>query len=191
MYSYLIRFIYSLTYFSLLPILLEIINVAANWDNLTISWNANVVNTIGDIVSIHYPIIVFLLLLFLANLLIKHAGKVLSQTTIFVKKSNSIGISSCLFISQLIPLLTFAGKIIGEISPSLVLFISLASILLLAILLLAMGGTYNVALLLLGYKQYRVATEHVDYWLISKRKINNFSQGFNVVEISDKVLLRL
>ena len=123
MYSYLIRFIYSLTYFSLLPILLEIINVAANWDNLTISWNANVVNTIGDIVSIHYPIIVFLLLLFLANLLIKHASKVLSQTTIFVKKSNSIGISSCLFISQLIPLLTFVGKIIGEISPSLVLFI--------------------------------------------------------------------
>lgn len=43
----------------------------------------------------------------------------------------------------------------------------------------------------LGYNQYRVSTDSTEYWLISKRKINNFSSSFTVVEISDKVLMRL
>ena len=66
-----------------------------------------------------------------------------------------------------------------------------ASVLVLVtVLFLTWHGAFNLTLLLLGYRQYRVKTENSTIWMVSKRKISNFSNSELVHTLQDNVFVR-
>lgn len=187
MYSRIIRLLYSLSYFTLFAFLLEIYNVAVIWGEISIYWD---LCSIREFCFIHYPVLIIVVLLCVSKSILKRAERNLSKTQILVKKSSPFSLESCLLVGQFIPFFTFTEKLIGKSSTTLTSVLTIVSILLLSFLMDVYGG-FNLSMFFLGYNQYRVSTDSTEYWLISKRKINNFSSSFTVVEISDKVLMRL
>lgn len=187
MYSSFIRILYSFSYFSLMLILIEVVNIVNSWDILDFYWNSNVIDGLQAFCVIHYPFIIFVLMLLFCKYILVDAHSKLAKKQLKVVKSNPIGLDSFFFLGQLVPLLTLSEKIFDP-SSSLKYF---AIFIVLMLLYFISYGSFNMSLYLMQYHQYKVSTNSSEYWLISKRKIRDFSQSFTVVEISNRILLRV
>lgn len=187
MFSMVVRLVYALTCFSLMTLVLEGLNVWRNLDIVSFCWNSNVIEGLEAFCVIHYPLLIFLLLLVACKVMLCVAKKELSHTRIQVQKSANIGMDSVLFLAQLVPMITLFEKIVGY-SFTVVTFVILVVVL---IFFIPNYGAFNLSIYMLNYYQYKVSTGSSEYWLISKRRIRDFSQSFTVVEISDKILLRI
>lgn len=187
MYSAFVRVLYSLSYFSLMLIIIEVINTVNSWDILDFYWPPNIVEGLHAFCTIHYPLIILSFILLFCWKLICNSHSKLSPKQLKAVKSNAIGLESFLLLGQLVPLLTLFEKIFDTSS-------SVICIVVLIVLILSYFNTYgsfNLSLYLLQYHQYKVSTNSSEYWLISKREIRDFSQSFTVVEISNRILLRI
>lgn len=187
MFSIIVRLIYALTYFSFMSLVLECLNICKNWGNINIYLSPNIFEGIEAFCVIHYPILLFLLQLWASKVIIRAAKTNIVQTQLRVLKSANVGMDSLLFLGQLVPVLTLFEKVTSA-NFTLLLFAVLIFVLM---LFLISYGAFDLSLFFLGYHQYKVSTNSSEYWLISKRRIRDFSQSFTVVEISDKILLRI
>lgn len=187
MFTKAIRIVYSISYFSLLALMLEVVNVATNWNDMSIYWTPKFLDGVQAFCVIHYPLLIFLLMLLSCNIICKRARTALARTNLNVQKANNIGIENFLNFGQVVPLLTFSDKLF-VVGYSRTIFVMAVFLLL---FFFTSYGTFNMTLYIQQYHQYRVSTNSSEYWLISKRKIRDFSQSFTVVEISNKILLRI
>lgn len=187
MLSNLFKILYTLTYinhFFLIIFLYQLYEAFKTND-----WKTN--NGLTEwtlfIINIVWPIVVFLLLIFLCSFIIKKS-KELPRTTAIFKNGNQQDIVSPIMASQLSPYISIILKLVNQQD----VFVLLSLILIpLSLLLLINRGCYNVSLALLGYKQYRVNSETNSYLLVSKRRINNFNHTFNLVELNNEILLEI
>lgn len=187
MFAKIIRIAYSLSYFSLLALLAEGVNIVTNWQEISFYWNPNLVDGIQAFSVIHYPLLILLLMLLTCSITFRKARITLVHSQLKVQKANNIGIDSFLLFGQIVPLLTLIEKLLIP-SYSKVIF---AMSVLILLMFFTSYGAFNMSLYILQYHQYKVSTNSSEYWLISKRRIRDFSQSFTVVEISNKVLLRI
>ena len=184
MFSKFIRIVYSLSYFSLMLVVLEFVNIVNSWKNIEFYWNFNIEGFEAFCV-IHYPIMLFLLMLLSCKYIIEKAINSLSVFSMKIEKSNPIGLNSFMLLGQLVPLLSLSDKILN-FSYSGIIFVI---IVLLLWAFFTSYGAFNMSLYFMQYNQYKVSTNSSEYWLISKRKIRDISRSYHVVEISNKVFL--
>lgn len=187
MFRGLIRLLYSLSYFTPLLILLEAINVTEGWNDLGFYWNPDLLEGLRTFGCVHYPALLFLLVLLSCKQILKKGSSMLSRKQLDVHKSNEIGWKEFSFIIQFFPLLMQQSTSFSSVT-SWVIFL-LGIVVLLAFF--TSFGAFNPSLYFLRYYQYRVSTDNLDYWLISKRKIRDLPQSFCVVEISNGIMLRV
>ena len=164
-------------------VVLEFVNIVNSWKNIDIYWNFNIEGFKAFCV-IHYPIMLFLLMLLSCKYIIEKAINSLSVFSMKIEKSNPIGLNSFMLLGQLVPLLSLSDKI--NFSYSGIIFV--ITVLLLWAFFTSYGA-FNMSLHFLQYNQYKVSTNSSEYWLISKRKIRDISRSYHVVEISNKVFL--
>lgn len=186
MFIGLTRFLYSLSYFTLILAFWEIKNIADGWNDICFYWNPCLTEGLRAFVVIHYPAILFVVILGLCKYTLSKGSSTLTRNQLKGQKSKTIGLGSTTLIGQLIPLATQL-KDLGAISSSL----TMCFIMPILWLLYTTFGSLNPSLYILRYHQYRISTDSSDYWLISRRKIRNFSQSFAVVEISNGIMLRV
>lgn len=184
MFSKFIRSVYSLSYFSLMLVILEFVNIVNSWKSIDFYWNFNIEGFKAFCV-IHYPIMLFLLMLLSCKYIIEKAINSLSVFSMKIEKSNPIGLHSFMLLGQLVPLLSISDKILN-FSFSGIIFVI---IVLLLWAFFTSYGAFNMSLYFMQYNQYKVSTNSSEYWLISKRKIRDISRSYQVVEISNKVFL--
>ena len=187
MFSPIIRLIYTLTYFCHIAAIGELYQLYKHWNRLSFYWNGMICEGVKEIISIHFPLIILLILWLIFRKAIECARKHLTPTTIKIIKSDALGIDAIFTDKSFIPYITLLISFVGK-NFAVVLF--LVSIIFLW-LFLAHYGNFNTMAFVPGYKQYKVSTSSASYWLISKKRINNFSSSYKVVEISDNVLLRI
>lgn len=101
-----------------------------------------------------------------------------------MKKSEQIGIDTLYTGIQIAPYLTFVFK------DHLFGYGGVFVLLLITVVFLTWHGAFNLSLLLLGYRQYRVTTKDSTVWLVSNRKISNFSNSELVYTLQDNVFVR-
>jgi hypothetical protein len=183
MYSFVIRLIYAITYFIHIVIAGEIFQIGKYGFWPTFNTEESVVEKALDVLRIHYPVLIVLLFLLVAKIIVKGTKNVASYT-IQMKSSETYGIEILYTGIQIAPYLTFAftQKLLGFWG-ALVLIIGI-------VFFLVGHGTFNLTLLLLGYRQYKVKTENTTVWLVSKRKISNFSNSEVVYTLQDNVFVR-
>lgn len=136
-----------------------------------------------EIIEIHYPILLVALCLVVANSMVK-GTKNLASFSVQMKNSEPISMENLYTGIQIIPYFTFVFKehLFGYCGVFVLLIVTL--------FFLVMHGSYNLSLLLLGYRQYKVKTENSTIWMISKRKISNFSNSELVHILQDNVFVR-
>ena len=183
MYSWFLRFIYSLTYYIHLGIAGEIYQVSKHGLIPAFAPDQSVLEEVMEVLKIHFPIIIIMLCLIIANAMVKGTKK-LASFTVQMKSSESFNIEILYTGVQIIPYLTFVFK------EQLLGFRGAAVLLLITVVFLTWHGAYNLSLLFLGYRQYRIRTENSTIWLISKRKISNFSNSESVHTLQDNVFVR-
>lgn len=165
-------------------IVLEFVNIVNSWKNIDIYWNFNIEGFKAFCV-IHYPIMLFLLMLLSCKYIIKKAINSLSVFSMKIEKSNPIGLNSFMFLGQLVPLLSLSDKILNFSYSGIIFVITV----LLLWAFFTSYGAFNMSLYFMQYNQYKVSTNSSEYWLISKRKIRDISRSYYIVEISNKVFL--
>ena len=184
MYSWILRFIYSFTYYIHLGMAGEIYQIHKHgWfpaftQNQT-AWEKGIV-----VLQIHYPVLLIVLCLIIAKAMVK-GTKVLAYYTLKMKSSEPFGLEILYTGVQIIPYLTFVFKeqLFGFWGASILVFVT--------VLFLTWHGAFNLSLLFVGYEQYRVKTENNNtVWLVSKRKISNFSNSELVKTLQDNVFVR-
>lgn len=185
--SFVIRLAYALTYFAHVAVVGELYQLYTNWNRLSLYWDGKICEGLRSIISIHFPLIFLVVLWFIYINSIKCARKCLMSTTIKITKSDLMGLDMVFFDKSLLPYLTILTTFIGK-KFTFILFPITA---LLLCFFLVHQGNFNIMAFALGYKQYKVSTASSSYWLISKRRIYDFSSSYKVVEISDNVLLRV
>lgn len=183
MYSWILRFIYSFTYYIHLAIVCEVYQFSKYGLKPTFTQEQTFWDRVTEVLQIHYPILIIILCLITANCMVKGA-KMLSSFTIQMKTSEPFGIDILYTGVQIIPYLTFVFR------EQLFGFNGALVLVIVTILFLAWHGSYNLSLLFLGYRQYRVKTENSTIWLVSKRKISNFSNSELVYTLQDNVFVR-
>ena len=183
MYSWILRFIYSLTYYIHLGIAGELYQISKYGWVPSFSLVQSFWDGVLALLQIHYPILLVILCLIIAKIMVKGTKKV-SSFTVQMKSSEPFGIEILYTGVQIIPYLSFVFK------EQLFGYLGAAILVLFTVLFLTWHGTYNLSLLLLGYRQYRVRTENSTIWLISKRKISNFSGSESVYTLQDNVFVR-
>lgn len=188
MLSNLFKILYTLTYinhFFLIIFLYQLYEAfkANDWktNNGFTEWTLFIINIV-------WPIVVFLLLIFLCGFIIR-TSKDLPRTTAIFKNGNQQDIVSPIMASQFLPYISFVLKLVKR--QETFAMVSLIILIPMSFLLLMNRGCYNVSLAILGYKQYRVNSETNSYLLISKRRINNFNHTFNLVELNNEILLEI
>lgn len=183
MYSKLLRFIYSSTYYIHVGIVGEIFKVSKygflpefkdDWSG----WNC-----IYEVGCIHFPLAFVIFCLIVAKLMVKYCKK-LAPNTMKLNSDEAYGLELMYTGTQALPYITFIFReqwfgIWGTIT---VLFITLC--------FLISHGTYNLTLMFLGYKQYRVHAASSSYWMISTRRMSNFTNSEVVYKLQDNVVVR-
>ena len=124
-----------------------------------------------------------ILFLVIANSIVKGI-KELSTFTVQMKASEPFGIEILYTGLQIIPYLTFVFR------EQLFGFRGALVLVIVSVLFLVWHGSFNLSLLFLGYRQYRVKTENSTIWLVSMRKISNFSSSELVHTLQDNVFVR-
>ena len=110
--------------------------------------------------------------------------KKLAIYTTQLRSSEPFGIEILYTGIQIVPYLTFAFR------EQLFGMWGTFALLIVTVLFLVSHGTYNLTLLLLGYRQYKLKTDNSTIWLVSKRKISNFSNSELVHTLQDNVFVR-
>lgn len=187
MFAKIIRIFYSLSYFSLLALIAEGVNIKSKWDEISFYWNSNIIEGMHAFCVIHYPLLILLLMLLVCSITFHNARITLAHSQLKVLKSSNIGLDSFFQLGQIVPLLTLTEKLLTPSFSSVILAITV----LILWPFFASYGSFNMSLYIMQYHQYKISTNSSEYWLVSKRKIRDFSQSFTVVEISNKILLRI
>lgn len=187
MFSPIIRLIYALTYFCHLAAIGELYQLYTHWSRLSIYWNGVICEGLKEIISIHFPLIILLILWFIFRKTTEYARKHLAPVTIKISKSDLTAIDVIFADKSFLPYITLLTSFVGK-SFAAILF-PVATIFFW--FFLAHYGNFNTMAFVLGYKQYKVSTASASYWLISNKRINNFTSPYTVVEISDSILLRI
>jgi len=183
MYSWLLRFVYSFTYYIHLGIVAEISQVSKYRIIPEFTPCQTVWDKVLSVALIHYPVLLIILCLFIANAMVKGTMKFASYT-VQMKSSDPFGVEILYTGVQIIPYLSFLFR------EQLFGFRGALVLVLVTVLFLTWHGTFNLSLLLLGYRQYRVKTENSTIWIVSKRKISNFSNSELVHTLQDNVFVR-
>ena len=137
-----------------------------------------------DVIHIHYPVLFIIFCLIIANSMVKGI-KASSTFTVQMKASEPFGIETLYTGVQIIPYITFVFR------EQLFGFCGAFVLVIVTVLFLAWHGSFNLSLLLLGYRQYRVKTENSTIWLVSMRKISNFSNSESVHTLQDNVFCKI
>lgn len=184
MYSIFLRYIYSLTYFIHLGILGELYQIYNNglWPSVEGDWKC--ISIAYELFAIHYPLLFVVFCLVVCKLMVKHVTA-LAPNTIQMRKADSYGITELSSVTSLFPYITLFFdkddiKIIGVIG--IALFMSL---------FLVSHGIFNLSVFLLRYRQYKVHSNDSDYWLISKRRLSNFSDTIQVCRLQDNIIVKV
>lgn len=183
MYSWFLRFIYSFTYYIHLGIVAEIYLISMNGFVPEYTRCQTVCDKIQAVIQIHYPVLLIILCLIIANAMVKGTKKFASYT-VQMKSSDPYGVEILYTGVQIIPYLTF---ILRE---QLFGYWGALVLVLITVLFLTWHGSFNLSLLFIGYKQYRVKTENSTFWLVSRRKISNFSGSESIYTLQDNVFVR-
>ena len=183
MYSWFLRFIYSFTYYIHLVIAWELYQISKYGLIPSFNPEQKIWGKILDVIQIHYPILFVILFLVIANSIVKGI-KELSTFTVQMKASEPFGIEILYTGLQIIPYLTFVFR------EQLFGFRGALVLVIVSVLFLVWHGSFNLSLLFLGYRQYRVKTENSTIWLVSMRKISNFSSSELVHTLQDNVFVR-
>ena len=183
MYSKLLRFIYSFTYYIHLGIVAEIIQIIQHGWIPTFTPDQTIWDKVLAVGLIHYPVLFVILCLIIANAMVKGTKKFASYT-VQMKSSESLDVGILYTGVQIVPYLTFLFR-----EQQFGLWGALVLVLI-TVLFLTWHGSFNISLLFLGYKQYRIKTENSTFWLISRRKISNFSGSESIHTLQDNVFVR-
>lgn len=183
MYSKLLRFIYSCTYYIHVGIVGEIYKVSkcGFLPDFNSDWSCwKCIYAVG---CIHFPLLFVILCLVVALLMVKHCKK-LAPNTMKLHCDEAYGLELMYTGTQALPYITFIFREqwFGIWCAITVLFMTLC--------FLISHGTYNLTLMFLGYKQYRVQAASSSYWMISKRRISNFTSSEVVYKLQDNVVIR-
>lgn len=189
MFSTFIRFIYAASCLSFFCFFFEIVQLFRFEGELDFYWDGDVWGGIANLLSIHYPLLILLLQLAVSHLILNYAKIHLSQNTVHVTKSPMSNYVGSSVILQILPVATFLIKY-NNLLNGIVGIVVILLIILVSIIGVMKYGVYNTTLIF-TYSQDKVSSESTEYWLISKRKIHNFSRTMSVVEISDRVLLKI
>lgn len=183
MYSWFLRFLYSFTYFIHLSIITELYQIFKHRIIPVFDPEQTIVEKIVGVILIHYPIIVFIISLIIAELMVKGAKK-LAVLSVQLKSSEPVGIEFLYTGITLVPFIAFAFRehLFGIIGGLVFLIVT--------VLFLTSHGTFNTSLFFLGYKQYKIKTNNSTIWLVSKRKIYNYSNSELVYTLQDNVFVR-
>lgn len=183
MYSWFLRFIYSFTYYIHLGIFGEIYQISKNGWIPSFAEEETVWDKVLAVVLIHYPMLLVILCLIIANAMLKGTTKFASYT-VQMKSSDPIGVNSLYTGVQIIPYLTIILK--EQLSG----FWGALVLVLVTVPFFTWHGSFNLSLLFLGYRQYKIKTDNSTFWLVSKRKISNFSSSESVYPLQDNVFVR-
>lgn len=183
MYSWPLRFIYSFTYYIHLGIVAEIIQIIKHGWFPTFTPAQTVFDRVVAISQIHYPVLLIILCLIVANAMVKGTKKFASYT-VQMKSSESLDVGILYTGVQIVPYLSFLFR------EQQFGFWGALVLVLITVFFLTWHGSYNLSLLFLGYRQYRVKTENSTFWLICRRKISNFSGSESVYTLQDNVFVR-
>lgn len=183
MYSWILRFIYSFTYYIHFGIVWEFYQINKHGLIPACAMNQTLGEYATSILQIHYPLLPILLCLIIAKVMVR-GTKHFARTTTQMKEAEPFGIELLYTGIQIIPYLSFVfrEKLFGLWGAS--------ALILVTVLFLTRHGSYNISLLFLGYSQYKVKTENSTIWLVSKRKISNFSNSETVQTLQDNVFVR-
>jgi len=182
MYSWLLRFVYSFTYYIHLGIVAEIFQVSKYRIIPEFTPCQTVWDKVLSVALIHYPVLLIILCLFIANAMVKGTRKFASYT-VQMKSSDPFGVEILYTGVQIIPYLSFLFR------EQLFGFWGVWVLVLITVFFLTWHGSFNLSLMLLGYRQYRVKTENSTIWLVSKRRISNFSTSESVFTLQDNVFV--
>lgn len=183
MYSWFLRFVYSSTYYIHLGIVAEIYKISKHGAWPTFTPDQTVLDQAVTIIQLHYPLLLIVLCLIIAKTMVK-GTKNSASYTVQMKSSDPFGVEILYTGVQIVPYLTliFREQLFG--------FRGAWVLVLVTVLFLTWHGSYNLSLLFLGYRQYRVKTENSTFWLICRRKISNFSSSESVHTLQDNVFVR-
>lgn len=183
MYSYILRLVYSITYYIHLGFLAETYLIYKLGLYPTYESEVSYFSIATDVLSIHFPLLFVVFCLIVAKLMVVNSKK-LAGYTIQLKNEEAYGFEILYTGIQIVPYLTFLVK---NGWPS-----KLGSVLLVvvSVFFLVAHGTYNLSLAILGYKQYKVKTDNTTCWLICKRRISNFSNSEFVHTLQDNVFVK-
>ncbi len=183
MYSWFLRFIYALSYYIHLGIVGEIYLISKNGLCPKFFEGQGIIEKVIGVLGIHYPILIIVLCLIIAKFMVKGVKK-LAPFTIQMKSSEPFGIEKLYTGIQLVPYFTFAFR------EELFGYWGVFALLIITVLFLTSFGTFNLSLLFLGYRQYCIKTDNSTVWLVSKRKISDFSNSELVHTLQDNVFVR-
>ncbi len=183
MYSLFLRVIYSLTYFIHIGIIGEIYQINKCGFSPSFNGDESFVQGAIMLLSIHYPLIFVIMCLVVSKWIVTHTSK-LAVSSIQMTRSEPFGFEVFNTGIQLLPYMGFFFKeqFLGTWGVFILWIIS--------IVFLASYGTFNLSLFFLGYKQYNVRAESKTIWLISKRRISNFSKSVQFYPIQENVYVR-
>lgn len=183
MYSWLLRFVYSFTYYIHLGIVAEIYQISKHGAWPVFTPDQTVLGQAVAVIQLHYPLLLVVLCLIIAKTMVK-GTKNSASYTVQMKSSDPFGVEILYTGVQIVPYLTliFREQLFGFWGASVLVLVT--------VLFLTWHGSFNLSLLFLGYRQYRVKTENSTFWLICKRKISNFSGLESVHPLQDNVFIR-
>lgn len=182
MYSWVLRFMYSFTYYIHLGIVVEIYLISKNGLIPEFIPCQTFCDKVLAVVQFYCPVLLIILCLIIANAIVKGTKKFASYT-VRMKSSDPFGVEILYTGVQIVPHLTFIFR------EQLFGFLGALVLVLITVLFLTWHGSFNLSLLFLGYRQYRIKTENSTIWLISKRKISNFSNSESVHTLQDNVFV--
>lgn len=183
MYSWFLRFLYSLTYYIHIGIIGEVYQISKKGWMSEYELGQTEYGKVIGVIGIHYPLLFVVFCLIFAHFIVTNSRKLASYTT-QMKSSESYGMEIIYTGIQIVPYFTFAFR------EHLFGFEGALILLILTVFFLVAHGTYNLTLAMLGYKQYKVKTDNSTFWLVSKSKISNFSNSEIVHTLQDNVYVR-
>lgn len=183
MYSWFLRFIYSFTYYIHLGIVAEIYLISKNGFIPEFTPCQTVCDKVLAVIQIHYPVLLFIICLIIANAMVKRT-KSFANYTVQMKSSDPFGVEIIYTGVQIIPYLTFIFR------EHLFGFGGAMVLVIVSVLFLTWHGSFNLSLFFLGYRQYRVRNENSTFWLVSRRKISDFTGSESVYTLQDNVFVR-
>ena len=183
MYSKLLRFIYASTYYIHIGIVGEIYKITKYGLLPDFKDDGSWCKYIYEFACIHYPLVFTVFCLVVADMMVKKCKR-LAPNTIRINNDATYGMEILSISTQVLPYgtLIFREQSLGVKG--------LITVMLITMFFLTSHGSFNLTLMFLGYKQYRVNAASSTYWMISKRRISNFTSSEVIHKLQDNVVIR-